>query len=313
MTIENPSGVQVVGLAVPTEHPSIGEYGYTFEVPGDAPTGPWEVTWSGVIDGEPVAADSTLDVLPAAGDGGAASGPCSPWIEPAAICGYPEDPDEEQADRGARAVAIATEVLWGMSGRRIGACPLTVRPLARPKCALPWRRTGVGSPLLVGGVWIDHVGRDDALVLSPPAAELVAAVVDGEAVEAVLYDRRFLYRVDGQAWPSENDLLLDDSQPGTWSVSYLVGEAPSTLAQEAAAELAGEFYKALCGDEKTCRLPARTQSITRRGITVTMADRELRSLGLRVCDIFLDTVNPERLAMPSGVYSPDVRPGARPS
>jgi ABC-type transport system involved in multi-copper enzyme maturation permease subunit len=78
--------------------------------------------------------------------------------------------------------------------------------------------------------------------------------------------RRKLVRLDGKRWPDCQDLVLDDTQPGTWSVTYQTGTPPAEGATTAVTMLAVEISKACSGDT-TCKLPKRVTQVVRDGVT----------------------------------------------
>lgn len=222
-------------------------------------------------------------------------------------------------------VQAASEILWAMSGRRFGTCEVTVRP-CRIECPESGWWAGVGwtgggpVPALIGGQWFNltcgacygacSCGPVSEVALPAPVAEVVTVRVDGGAIPTGSYrvdDHRLLVRTDGAVWPRCNDLSLNDTEPGTWSVTVQVGEAVPVLGQLAVAELAAEIGRACAGED--CKLPQRVQTLARQGVTISFPDPEELSengwLGLPLSDRFLMTFNPKRLPARSRVYSID--------
>jgi hypothetical protein len=100
--------------------------------------------------------------------------------------------------------------------------------------------------------------------------------IDGAVVDPSGYrldGKRWLVRLadaDGtiRFWPGCQRLDLDDTEPGTWSVTYVYGAAPPASAVSAAAQLACELWKACPGNTGECQIPTGTVRLTRQGVTV---------------------------------------------
>jgi hypothetical protein len=235
------------------------------------------------------------------------------------------------------ALAAATQVLWVRSGRRFGTCEYTIRP-CRKDCLTEWTPWGnwlmwgaspllggLGGPLpvLLNGLWYNvscggcvgdcSCSFVDEILLPAPVAEVLEIKLDGVAIPTGSYrvdNRRLLVRTDGERWPLCNNLNLDDTEPGTWSVRLTVGEALPEIAQYAIGELALEFLRACAGDD--CKLPRNLTQLVRQGVTInypTPEDlRDTNLLGTYFCDLFLSTYNPTGMRSRSRIYSPDRPP-----
>lgn len=119
------------------------------------------------------------------------------------------------------------------------------------------------------------------------------------------------------------DMKLASTEDDTFEVTFVHGrEAPEELgAVRAAAILACEIALA-CSPETAskCRLPKRTQSVARAGITINLIDpteflnlergKPMRT-GLPEVDMFLSAVNPYGQTAPAAVISPDIPPHSR--
>jgi hypothetical protein len=149
----------------------------------------------------------------------------------------------------------------------------------------------------------------------------VAAVnevkVDGVVIDPSAYrldewrGMPLLVRTDGECWPECQDMNLNDTEPGTFAVTYTPGEALPTSGAIAAGKLAGEFIKSCQGAE--CSLPQQVASLSRNGVEVQMVDpTEFLADGLTGVadvDLWIRAVNPARKSQRSRVYSPDLSPG----
>jgi hypothetical protein len=114
------------------------------------------------------------------------------------------------------------------------------------------------------------------------------------------YARRF--------WPGCQDLDLDDTEVGTFSVSYYRGIDPPQLGRDAAAQLAVQLYLSATGSG--CQLPPGTTRVTRQGVEV---ERGLlanwfdptKATGIPAVDLFLRAYFNVKAQRPSLVWSPD--------
>lgn len=254
-------------------------------------------------------------------------GPCNDW--PVIwTCQVPTD----QAATTGTAVAVATEILWALSGRQFGTCDVKIRPCRRSCANAPWGWNELmpgGSwlqPTLYAGQWYNIVcgncsGSDcscssiSEVILPAPATEIVAVKVDGMALlpgEFRLDDNRFLVRLD-DVWPWCNDLSRDDTEIGTWSVTARFGRTVPEGGALAVGELACEINKAINGVD--CRLPRQVSQLARQGVTITFPDTtslfKQGRTGLYLTDMFIAAWNPTGLRSPSRVYSVDRSPARR--
>jgi hypothetical protein len=225
-----------------------------------------------------------------------------------------------------RATAVATEILWALSGRRFGLWPVTVRP-ARPGCTgfndptdsrtacyLPWGSLIIPACGCTGGrctcVNLYEVA------LPGPVHDITRVTIDGILVEAgtyLVYDHRWLVRVRNGVWPRCQDLSVPDDADGAFIVTYRRGIPVPLGGQWAAGQYACEVAKASLGDN-TCRLPNRVASIVRQGVQTTYVDPTQLTrdgmTGIPEVDAWIRAVNPYRLTRDSVVWSPDL-PRAR--
>lgn len=225
------------------------------------------------------------------------------------------------------AVTMATSVLWALSGRRFGTCEVTLRPCRRD-CydAWPWGWTEWDNSVLGTSVWSGYrywfptacgdctsgcsCARVSEVALPPPVSRIVQVKVDGTPLVTGAYrvdNNRFLVRTDGSEWPLCNNLNLDDTEAGTWSVTADIGEPVPMAGQVAVGELGCEILRALNGQD--CRLPPGVTQLVRQGVTIQYPDvgqllRDGRT-GLYLVDMFLASENPHRLTQRARVYSVD--------
>ena len=184
------------------------------------------------------------------------------------------------------AMLVASDVLWNLTGRKwAGVCTDTIRPQAQ------WRNFDGPRrwwPSVVSGTtypwgWCScHRGRETGcasvpeirLPSGPVVPDAITVKIDGlEFFDFRLDDHRFLVRTDGEGWPCCQNLLLDDSEDGTWSVTYDFGRRPPIGGRRAAASLGCELAMLASPDlTDRCRIPKRATGINRQGVTLNLQD-----------------------------------------
>jgi hypothetical protein len=153
------------------------------------------------------------------------------------------------------------------------------------------------------------------VLLSGYPVQIITEVkIDGDVVAPSSYrldEGRFLTRLDGDHWPSCQDLSLADTEEGTFSVSYGYGASPPEIGIKAAAQLACELYKACSGE--ACALPARVTRAVRQGVTYEMNAFRFDPIakawktGLPLVDAFLNAYNPVGLLRRPTIWAPGRR------
>ena len=227
----------------------------------------------------------------------------------------PVSESEPERIKQEHAEDLAVSVLWALSGRQFGICPVIARPCPTPCYGTAysdliggpgwfplwdganWRnvRCGCTGKCEATGPTVIHLGSTKGL----PIREVTEVRIAGEVVDPSLYSLEgdLLYRRGGAQWPNQ-DLTLPLDEPGTWSVSYTQGNPPPAGTATLVALLAKEFLDA-CGGGK-CRLPRRVQTVSRQGVTYNMIDptdiyRDGLT-GLPEVDIWIASVNPHRIS-----------------
>lgn len=281
------------------------------------------------------------------GEQTATPGPCNAWTTVEAVA---EFCTAEGTDLSVYtpAVLAASEFLYMMSAKQFnGECEQTVRPQA-DGCGC-W--LGITSPMSVGAPQISYgdgwwwgswagtwgwgfagcgannvLGACGMISTAPlsgyPVTEILEVKIDGVVLDASEYrldGYRYLTRMaaaDGspQWWPACQRVDRPDTEPGTWSATYVYGTAPPELGVLAANELACQLYRASVGG--ACTIPSQATVVTRQGITiqrtpfVAWAYRKGQGWvsGLPLVDAFLSAYNPMGVTRRSSVWSPDLTP-----
>lgn len=255
-------------------------------------------------------------------------GPCDPWEVD--LCCDVEDVDPAVI---ARWQAVATSILWALSGRRWGPCPITVRPCRRSclDSAPISFQAGVGT-----GPWVPYIGTDGMwrnaslcgcssdcgcgelceVQLVGPVYDVVEVNVDGVVLPndgtAYRVDApNLLVRTDGECWPDCQDMAAPAGSDGTFTVTYRWGLPLDQAAIAAVSELTCHLLKGCSPGTCGCKVNRNVTKVSRQGFDLEMADPTLLysegRTGLPMTDLWLAAVNPYRLTSPSRVYSPDLK------
>ncbi|MFD3612390.1 hypothetical protein ACFWXA_30850 [Streptomyces atroolivaceus] len=255
-------------------------------------------------------------------------GPCEAW--PTELCcDIPEGVEEADVERW---TLVASIILWGLSGRRWGPCPVTVRPCRRScgESSVVSFQAGVGT-----GPWVPYIGVDGMwrnasgcgcksdcscselceVYLPGPVYDVVEVRVDGEVLLPEQYRVDApgkLVRTDGECWPDCQDMAAPVTEPNTFAVTYRWGLPLDEAAIAAVSELTCHLLKGCApGGSCGCKTNRNLTRIVRQGMEMEMPDPTLiyseGRTGLPLTDMWLAMVNPYRLTSPSRVYSPDYK------
>jgi hypothetical protein len=238
----------------------------------------------------------------------------APWVQlPDLPTPLPNLPGGE-AEWGAT-IALASEVLWALSGRRwSGAATRTVEVVAPSAGAadLPpgWTPSWgmVAHPVLrEGEVYNCRCAQPERVRLpgTPQAVTEVRVGATTRPPSSYWLDGAYLVDLSGRGWPT--------CPPGM-VVTYTSGKLPPEGGRRAAALLAWELGRARV-DDPACGLPANVTNLTRQGISQTFVPASqivaLGQTGLMPVDTWLATVNPAKLTRRARAWSPDTAPTTR--
>lgn len=225
------------------------------------------------------------------------------------------------------AKAMASASLSRLTGYRVTNCPVTVRPCKRSH-GLRYAMTYFGSvygsayagflPYMdQAGAWVNfcnHTGdcscaEQCAVELPGPVGRVDEVKVDGVVLSPTTYRLdgvRLIWTGSGACpWPTCQDLNLPDTEVGTFSVTYLNGYAPDSIAAFAAGQLACQFYSA-CTTGK-CALPPNVVTVVRQGVSLQIVAGSFPGgmTGIREVDAFIALWNPKGRLQESRVWTPD--------
>jgi hypothetical protein len=247
-------------------------------------------------------------------------GVCTPWVAAADLAGRP-DLSDKHVDAGVitQAALDASNLLYALSGRQYaGTCTAVLRPYSNhagvrgltPELA---DRTALDSTTLAFNGGVCWAGIRLGVY---PIRSITQIKIDGAVVNPSQYrvdDSRWLVRRSGQPWPVWQQLELDDTQVGTFSVSVSYGADPPPAGFSAASALGAEFAKSRAGLPN--RLPVRLQTITRQGVSMTVVDPMsfLKDgfTGILEADLFIRAYNPAKQRRRPTVWSPDLESSHR--
>lgn len=274
-----------------------------------------------------IGSGGTLPPLPPPVGAGVGPGPCTAWTTSLAIAQCKGVVNSNAYDD---AIAAASEILYELSARRFpGVCERTVRPCQTSG-------TYCGVQILSRGYVINWGWRGSDWGFDCGCTPLSYVELPGRPVNAItevkidnvvldpseyrLDQQQYLVRLNGNFWPACQRLDLDDTELGTWSVSYTYGQAIPLVGQMAARDLAYEIYLA-CGanGEGECELPEGVTRVTRQGITYELPafvswGRDFNGVwntGIRLVDAFLNAYNPKGLQRRPILYVPGAQKQAR--
>lgn len=245
-----------------------------------------------------------------------------PWpVDPACLTAEWDALDDDVKDR---AILLASETLRRLTGYRVGGCPVTVRP-CRASCVgvgyLPFYTGGPFFPhISPGGYWVNSCACTTdcscsalcTVTLPAPVGRIEKVMLDGIEVDPVDYaisENRLIWTgVSDCPWPICQDLTRPDTEPGTFSVTYLNSWPVDALGAYAGGVLAMEFARACAGSNK-CRFPATVTTVTRQGVSFDVVAGTFPGgfTGIREVDAYIALWNPHNIRQAPQVYSPDIR------
>lgn len=209
-------------------------------------------------------------------------------------CVIPGDTDETLLEA---ASVLAGTILHTLSGRRVGTCFETLRPLS--EC---W--TCRGNCCCGGG------DRVRVLSSAGPVLDVAEVTVDGDVIDPSGYryypSGQLLYRVPPDVWPQRDLKYAGCGDPGTMCVDVVVGNEPDAWATSVHDELTCELLKS-CADDDDCKIPSTATQVVGQGISITLTPEQIAKFIPNVAR-WVAAVNPHNAQQPAMVYSPDLGP-----
>ncbi len=283
-----------------------------------SPDGSWDPESTSTADELVVVESLTGDLSPIPDDGGPITGPANAWTTGAAVAVCCSADIGTEVGVFDDVVNEASQVLFELSGRRFyGVAVKKVRPYCQPRCGCGMQVLSRGH--VVGGVgWGGGVCDPCRVLLSGYPVRAISQVkIDGDVLSGDEYevdDFMWARRKNNTNWPVHQNMTLDDTEEGTWSILYTYGQNPPLAGVAAANQLACELYKACTasgGDGAECALPTGVTRIIRQGIVIerlafTAWGRQtgIWRTGLTAVDEFLNAYNPTGMIRRPVFYSP---------
>lgn len=287
----------------------------------DSSAGPYKAYWFLDFGGGTTLTTPEFDVLFQTHAPRRTVGPCTDWCSSNDVTACFSDVTPGTCLTSA--VQMASELLYELSGEQFGGwCQSIIRPCQDGGPCLScmqvlerghiiWNDNGWcgfgdnNEPCGCGG-WLQKIRL-------PGIAQYVVQVkIDGAPLLASAYrldPDGTLFRVDGGAWPTCQNMAAPDTAAGTFAVTYGFGYEPPELGRRAAAQMAREFWLACNG--AACALPAGVVEIARQGITIKRAVNLFKdgATGLKMVDAFTTAYPGDTGALV--VMSPDTMPTER--
>lgn len=294
---------------------------YTWNCPAAPATlGQYTIAWSidGLWDPETLSTPDELVVvaagatdtggaIPVPADGGIPFGPAQAWatVDDVALCCSADVGTDYSVYQDS--IDAASQLLFELSGRLfVGLKEKTVRPFCRcgcTRCQVLSRGHVIGD---AAHCCEDACAPGRILLSGYPVREITQVKIDGAVLADTEYrldNYRWAVRKNGYVWPWYQNFTIDDTEEGTWSISYTYGQPPPLAGQSAATELACELYKACSGGSGIdCALPTGVSRVSRQGIVIERlaftawgTQEGIWRTGLPRVDAFLNAYNPSRL------------------
>lgn len=234
----------------------------------------------------------------------------------------PQATTAHEAELRQQAGDAAAGIIWAVTGRRFGCCPVLIRPCptgCEPYGTMISGWSGKWFAYLDGGVWRNAmcgctgtctVVGPRTIHLPGPVCSVTEVVVDGVPLLPADYSLEgdILYKTTGD-WPTQ-DLQSPMGATGTWSVLLDKGYAPPAGTARVVGLLAAELFKSCCG--QACSLPPRVTNVSRQGLNFSLPQAsEFHKVGFGIPEIdwFVEAHNPNKLMQPARVSSIEHRAG----
>lgn len=230
------------------------------------------------------------------------------------------------------AESYAWALLASLTAYRIATCPISVRPCAA-RCApnegmltfpVMGGHTGalgasVGgfNPHITGGAWVNSCGCKPSdcsctmlseVELPGPVGGIESVMIDGTVLPSTSYrvdNGTKLVRLDGEPWPSCQDMTVPANAVGSFVVRYYKGAAPNRMIRNAAGLLAAEFLAACSGQD--CSLPGNVTRVARQGVDYELEPSDFPEgvTGIKAVDALIRIYNPHKRKGRTMIASPD--------
>ena len=226
-----------------------------------------------------------------------------PYVSPSELCCKAAEEMEPDDDRILDAIDDASMVVYYLTGKQFGGtCQATVRP----GCLSSGCHCGCTPNQVNIGLW--------------PVTDLISVRYDGTLYTGTaltdtfhINEYRYLARNDGEAFLTGNQWAVaggseDTVDNGhTFEITVSYGLSAPRLIKRAVKALACRWIEQCCGQTGPCKLPERTTSVSRSGISMDIASAtDLLAkgrTGIYEVDLAVQVFNPSALQSPSFVWN----------
>lgn len=201
------------------------------------------------------------------------------------------------------AVELAFMALQSLTAYAYPACPIVLRPCGWDICPPSSSQTfldfcGCAGSRCQGGH--SFLPWGDARV-----SKVVSVKIDGVTLDPALYFKRRdgLVRTDREPWPIFQDMTQPDSEPGTFSITYVHGTPMSSpIAGEVAYGALVVEYLKFCSGE-ACRISPKATSVRKGNAEFNTSDGMFPNgyTNIPAVDTFIRWLNPHKIAVEFGV------------
>lgn len=219
-----------------------------------------------------------------------------PWITLHDLINYHPDVAGISADIALDCIETATEILYGLSGRKYNGRRFAHELYSCNHGGMCGRRA----------MGYSHNRRDHDPIIqlrARPVQKILQVSLDSTGVI-----------LPPALWRLVDSRYLEPTRAGGWSpcqgvrVTYVYGVEPTRAAKTAALTLAGNLALMHRGSD-ACRLPERVTSVSRQNLSFSVLDPQDfladGRTGLYEVDLFLKTVNPDKARARARVVLPD--------
>lgn len=249
-------------------------------------------------------------------------GPCG-WDDPIFCCTIPTGSTALSGslmNAAALALDAASARVYGLCERTIRPCRRECGPSSGPwwDASYPFGASSYGygmwpRPALFNGQWFNltcgacgdtcSCNAIEKAVLPGPVYAVVEVKVDGSVMPTGSYridmDNQ-LVRLDGSMWPTCQNMLAEDTEVDTWSVTAQFGQPVPDAGRLALGQLTCELARGCAGGD--CAIPANVVNLARQGVTIQLDVDAPWIERLSFVRLFLDAVNPRRMTSNAEAY-----------
>lgn len=241
--------------------------------------------------------------------------PFAPWITWADVQKVCTPPALDVSLQAPFCQAVS-ELMWMLSGRQFGTATIKARPVGQCGHGVAggypywyggvyWSGYGPSGPCSCGAYRYVHLGQ-------APIVSVTKVEIDGVTLDPAAYkvdEWNYLVRVDGDPWPSCNDLAAASDAKGVFEVTWVYGVPVPQAGLTSAALLACRLAPDL-NMNAACAPPGNASTVAAEGVTIQLNNSSIIEegrTGIALVDFWLGGVNPDGFKAGSGFFDPGAR------